>query len=86
MFLLAGKLHTGTAAVAEFLLIAGGAETALTGVPVISWCTGIGDFVFLLFTFVCHEYHAPFTHYRTEKRKIQENIKINNLFSDKNVR
>ena len=45
-FFLMGKLLTGTAAIAEFLLITGGTDTVPTVAAVIGRSTGVGKAVF----------------------------------------
>ena len=57
-----GKFLAGTAAVAEFLLIAGGADTIPTVAAVIGRSTGVGKRVFGVFFahyFASHRPEAP---------------------------
>ena len=69
MLFFVGKILTGTAPVAEFLLITGGTGTVAACLAVIGRCTGIRV---LTLMFTVHEITLLFPHYSPEKNCIQE--------------
>ena len=69
VFFLMGKLPAAAAAVAEFLLIAGGTGTIAACLTVVGECTGIRVFALM---FTAHEITLLFPHYSPEKKCIQE--------------
>ena len=66
-----GKLLAGTAAVAELLLITGGADTIPTVAAVIGRSTGVGKCVFFRFFF-----HIRFTSPEVTVRFVHSNLLI----------
>ena len=66
-----GKLLTGTAAIAEFLLITGGTDTIPTVAAVIGRSTGVGKGVFFRFFF-----HIRFTSPEVTVRFVHSNLLI----------
>ena len=78
-FLAMALLHTGAAPVTKFLFIAGGTDTPLTGIPVISRRAGKRKSI--LRSFRTHKDHAPFFYiidlskkrFNTNNQKIQRN-------------
>ncbi len=69
MLFFVGKILTGTAPVAEFLLITGGTGTVAACLAVIGRCTGIRV---LTLMFTAHEITLLFPNYSPEKKCIQE--------------
>ena len=78
-FLPMSLLYTGAASVTKFLFIAGGTDTPLTGIPVISRRAGKRKSI--LRSFRTHKDHAPFFYiidlskkrFNTNNQKIQRN-------------
>ena len=70
-FFLMGKILAGTAVVAEFLFITGGADTIPTVAAVIGRSTGVGKGVFFRFFF-----HIRFTSPEVTVRFVHSNLLI----------
>ena len=70
-FFLMRKIFAGTAAVAEFLFITGGADTIPTVAAVIGRSTGVGKSIFFRFFF-----HIRFTSPEVTVRFVHSNLLI----------